>query len=495
LTNYVQWEQPYLTLRSWEYAFYVRDQWQVNRKLTLNYGLRWEKYPVPTHESRGITLYDFATNTIAVCGVGGNPMDCGIKVSNKLFSPNFGLAWRALEGFVVRLGYSLNPITDNMSRSAMKAYPDNAAATLNAPNPFAPAGNLTTGVPVIPAPTLVNGRTLVPPNTGNVSGNNNPVFVRGYYQSYNFTIQKEFRGGWVGQAGFVGTHGVKLNTNLNVNYGRLGGGPSSQPLFPYGITSNVNIHQPAGSSTYNSLQATLRKRFASGFTMGSAYTFSKYMAPGNSIRIPEYEILNRSLSGQDRTHTLNVSATYELPFGRGKRFAQQGVLAAIAGGWTVNGFFSHISGTPFSISGNSTSCNCPGNTQRPDLVKDQVAKVGTGVGGQAYFDPLAFAQVTTARFGTAGYNLLRGPGNTNVDMSLFRDVPITERTTIQIRAEALNVSNSPHFSNPGTNLNNLSRNPDGSVRSLGGFSQITSTLAQGRLIDSRYFRFGLRLMF
>jgi hypothetical protein len=495
MRNYIQAVQPYMTLRTWEYALYVRDQWQVNRKLTLNYGLRWERYPVPTQQNRGISLYDFPTNTIAICGVGGNPIDCGIQVSNKLFAPNIGIAWRALEKFVVRLGYSLNPITDNMARSAFKSYPDNIAAELNAPNPFAPAGDLTTGVPVIPEPTLVNGRTLVPPRTGNVSGMNNRVFVRGYYQSYNFTLQREFLWGLVGQAGYVATRGVKLNSNLNVNYGQIGGGPASQPLFPYGITSNVNINQPAGASSYHSLQATLRKRFASGFTMATAYTFSKYMTQGTQIRIPGYEHLNRSLNGSDRPHTWNISGTYELPFGRGKPFLQQGVLGAIAGGWTINGFFSHISGTPFSITGNAASCNCPGNTQRPDVVKDGIAKVGTGVGGQPYFDPLAFAQVTTPRFGTAGFNLLRGPGNTNVDLGLFRDVPLTERTTIQVRAEALNVSNTPHFANPGSNLSNLSRNADGSIRSLGGFSQITSTLAQGRLIDSRYFRFGLRLMF
>jgi hypothetical protein len=205
LTNYIQVVQPYLTLRTWEYAFYIRDQWQLSRKLTLNYGVRWEKYPVPTQQNRGITQYDFDTNVTTICGEGGAPMDCGIKVSNKLFSPNIGLAWRAFENFVVRAGYTLSPITDNMSRSAFKAYPDNVAATLNAPNPFAPAGDLTTGVPVIPAPTLVNGKTLVPPNTGNLSGQNRLIFERGYYQSYNFTLQKEFRGGLVAQAGYVAT--------------------------------------------------------------------------------------------------------------------------------------------------------------------------------------------------------------------------------------------------------------------------------------------------
>jgi hypothetical protein len=128
-------------------------------------------------------------------------------------------------------------------------------------------------------------------------------------------------------------------------------------------------------------------------------------------------------------------------------------------------------------------------------VKASVAKVGSGVGGQAYFDPLAFAPVTTARFGTAGYDTLRGPGNTNLDLGLFRNFVVTERIKLQIRGEGINISNTPHFANPGANVSNMSLNSDGSVKSLGGFSQIASTNALGRLLDQRYFRFGLRIIF
>jgi len=124
-----------------------------------------------------------------------------------------------------------------------------------------------------------------------------------------------------------------------------------------------------------------------------------------------------------------------------------------------------------------------------------VAKVGSGVGGQAYFDPLAYAPVTGARFGTSGFNQLRGPGNTNLDMSIFRTFKITERFQTQIRGEAMNVSNTPHFANPGANVSNLQLNNDGTVKNLNGFSQITSTNPLGRIIDQRYFRFGFRILF
>ena len=98
-------------------------------------------------------------------------------------------------------------------------------------------------------------------------------------------------------------------------------------------------------------------------------------------------------------------------------------------------------------------------------------------------------------FGASGFNQLRGIGPTNLHMNLFRDIRITERYKFQIRAEAFNIASHPRFSNPGANVSNTSLNPDGSVKSLGGFSQITGATPLGRLIDARYFRFGVRIAF
>ena len=167
----------------------------------------------------------------------------------------------------------------------------------------------------------------------------------------------------------------------------------------------------------------------------------------------------------------------------------------MVGGWSINGIFNHWSGAPFTVSASASSCNCPGNSQTADLVKSSVSKVGRGVGGEAYFDPTAYRPVTGARFGTSGFNQLRGPGNDNLDMSIFRSFLLTEKAKLQFRAEALNLSNTAHFANPGANVSNASFNADGTVRSLGGFSQITTTNPLGRTIDQRYLRFGLRLTF
>jgi len=214
-----------------------------------------------------------------------------------------------------------------------------------------------------------------------------------------------------------------------------------------------------------------------------------------SILIPQYFELNRALMPQDRPNNFRLSAIAELPFGKGKAFLNRdGVESMIAGGWSLNGIFSRYSGALFSVSSAATSLNAPGSSQRADQVKANVAILG-GVGGAPYFDPLAFAPVTTARFGTAGFDSMRGPGVGNLDFSVFRQFRITEKYSLQLRAESFNLSNTPHFGTPGGNVSNMQLNPDGSVKSLGGFAQITSVSAPSRLVDERYFRFGLRFSF
>jgi hypothetical protein len=104
--------------------------------------------------------------------------------------------------------------------------------------------------------------------------------------------------------------------------------------------------------------------------------------------------------------------------------------------------------------------------------------------------------VTQARYGTAGFNSLRGPGLINVDFGLTRDFAITEKYKVQFRAEAFNATNTPHFGNPGNNVSNLQLNPDGSIRALGGFSEITGIRTTAREgVDERVVRLGLRLSF
>jgi hypothetical protein len=262
---------------------------------------------------------------------------------------------------------------------------------------------------------------------------------------------------------------------------------------------------PLGTGHYNGLQTTLDRRFANGYQFHVAYTWSKSMgiccnddSDGSpAIELPEYYRLNRALTGYDQQHNLQIASIAELPFGKGKRwFSGGGLASSVAGGWQINAIFSAVSGLPFSVSASATSLNAPGNTQRADQVKPEVKILGGAGRGQSFFDPLAFAPVTAVRFGTAGFNSVRGPGVVNVDLGLFREFRVNERWRVQFRAESFNFTNTPHFGLPGRNVSNLQLNSDGSVRSLGGFTEVTSTTGIGREgIDERVFRLALRVSF
>src|SRR5262249_5098872 len=157
----------------------------------------------------------------------------------------------------------------------------------------------------------------------------------------------------------------------------------------------------------------------------------------------------------------------------------------LAGGWSVNGLLTSYSGRPFSVSASDASLNAPGNTQRANQVKPKVEILG-GIGPSSpYFDPLAFAPVKTATFGTVGYNTLRGPSATNLDLGLFRAFKVTARWTMEFRAEALNFTNTSYFTLP-----------TGNVSYPGSFATITRVNGVGREgVDERVVRFGLRISF
>jgi hypothetical protein len=321
-------------------------------------------------------------------------------------------------------------------------------------------------------------------------------------------MQKQLARNLTGQIGYVATRQVHQLGNMNLNVGTPGGGVPSQPFNQaYGRTAAVTLTGPVGGSHYDSLQARLERRFSQGLQVQVNYTWGKTIGiccdadseSSPAIQLPQYYALNRSVPAFDRTHSFTATGVWELPFGKDKKFfSGSGPARALLGGWQTNALLASYTGLPFSVSAAATSLNAPGNTQRANQVKTSVEKLG-GIGATtAFYDPLAFAPVTTATFGTAGFNSLRGPGYIGMDAALFRKFNIRERWQVEFRAEAFNATNTPHFGVPNGNASNLQLNADGSVRSLGGFMTVTtlSPVAASREgIDERLFRLGLHLRF
>ena len=487
ISKSLPWEE--ITTRAWSYRLYFRDQWQVTRKMTVSYGLGWEYYPPATRGDRGMELYNFNDNTLMICGKGNSPTDCGLQVSKKLFAPRVGLAYRLKDNFVLRAGYGISYDTWSVARDVSYVYP--VRGTYSAPtlNSYSPAGTLATGIPVQKAPDLSSGSIPMPLNIA-TSTPANP-YVRPYIQSFNFTLQKELKWGWVAQAGYVGSRTIHNAGLADMNAGLvLGAGTAGQPLYrKFGRSAIMRVYYPWGSVRYDSLQSSLERRFAQGYSLKFSYTWSKNLGMccgdlsdgGPAIYVPEYYSLNKAILSYDLPHNFSMMGLAQLPFGKGKHWLNQGgVASAMLSGWQVNGLFVAYSGNPFSVSASTASLNTPNNTQRANQVLQNVDYPRFTGPGQSWFNPLAFAPVTNVAFGTAGFNTLRGPGTVNLDASIFRDFKVTERFNLQFRFNTFNTTNTPHFSNPSSNVSNMLLNADGSIRSLGGYTTITSTKGTGR---------------
>ncbi len=477
---------PYTT-RNKAYSFYARDQWQVNQRFTFSIGTRWEYFPLPTRTDRGLERYNINTNKMEIGGVGSVPEDLGVEVSKRMFAPRVGLAYRIGDNFVIRAGYGLTNDPYALARSMRTNHPVLINLFENAANTFQFVRPLDRGISVVPVPSLGNGVIDMPSNVAAVTLLDK--FERGYVQSWNLSLQKELGWGFTGEIAYVASRQIKQLGLLELNYAPVGGGQAGRVLNrKFGRAANTQLVTPVGNSHYDSMQIRLDRRFSSFYSLNTSYTWSKSISTAgvdnsdNGLRInnPEFFHLNRTLSNFDIPHNLQISHILELPFGKGRKWlaGSNAFVNALVSGWQVNGIFSFLSGPPFSVTAPGTSLNSPGNSQRADLVKSKVEYPRQIGAAGTWFDTTAFAQVTDARFGTAGWNLLRGPGYANWDFGLFRKFQITERWDLQFRMESFNFTNTPHFNNPNGDTNNSANYG----RVLGSFGE-------------RQFRFGLRLGF
>jgi hypothetical protein len=487
-------EAPYAT-RMRSYSFYVRDQWQVSNRLTLSYGTRYEFFPMPTRDGRGLERYNPDTNRMEIGGVGSVPTDIGIKMEKGLFAPRVGLTFRATPSMVIRGGFGITNDPYSLARPMRTNHPILLNLIVNAPSTFSWAGRMADGVPPVPNADLGNGIITIP---SNVSATTIPTeFNRGYIKSWNAAVQKELGWGFVAEAAYVATRQIDQLGFLELNWSPIGGDQAGRQLNQrFGRTAQTRLVAPIGDTKYDALQARLDRRFSNGIQFGLGYTLSKATgiagAPRSDgaarIQIPEFYHLNKAIQSFDRTHNLQITNLTELPFGPGKRWLNSGgVLAAIVGGWQLNNIISITSGTPFDVTASGTSLNAPESAQRADQVKSDV-DVLHGIGrGNAWFDPTAFKPVTERRFGTAPWGVMRGPGYANWDLGVFRQFNLPRNMHAQVRFEAFNALDTPHFNNPGGNVSNLQLNPDGSIRNLNGFTEVTSAFGE------RQMRIGVRL--
>jgi hypothetical protein len=330
---------------------------------------------------------------------------------------------------------------------------------------------------------------------------------RDYVETWNVSVQKQWDKGLSTQAAYVGSRQVQIPTKVDTNAGLPGGGTASQPLNSlFGRTAVTYVATPVGRNQYDGLQTQATKRVGDNYTLNANFTWSKSFAyccdavAGENfpINAPGYLSLNRALAVFDRTYVFTAFGTAVAPFGKNHKFLTTGIPAIIAGGWQLSGIFAAYSGTPFTVTASGSSLNAPSSTQVADRVKSGRCFQGGYRGPSAsYIDATCFAEVTTARFGNAGLNSVRGPGVKDLNATLQRNFAIKERYMLQFRAEVFNVTNTPHFANPSnTNISSVTFNANHSVASLGGFGTLSSNNSRDQEgVDQRFIRIGARLTF
>ncbi|HKE21519.1 MAG TPA: TonB-dependent receptor [Bryobacteraceae bacterium] len=509
-------------LRFSTWSTYARDVWQVSSRLTIDYGLRWEYYPIYSHDHYGAVRFDPATDYIYVGGEGGVPWDAGATANKKDFAPRLGAAYRLSEKTVIRSGFGITIDPDNM-RNQRNQYPaivnqvyqplntyqfvsyagvpnsDGAAQVqLKDGIPLPTFPNISVGI-IKPSPTA--SLTTYLPSTSTVTFPAN--FDRGYYETWNFFIQHEFSSSLVAQAGYVGTHGVHVNENININGSLPGTGTAGRQLYPY-ITSDMNSISPFGSMTYNGLQMSVRKRIGASL-IGANYTFSRAIDNSNGDNgdgflwraYPASYTLDKQLSGISRSQVFNLFVVYQLPFGKGHTMATHGLANWIFGGWQISSILNRFSGLPFSV-GTTASINAGGQGTSADSISPNVKILGGHDANTPYFDGTAFINPPNNTFGTLGRDTLRGPGLFALNGSISRKFNFKEgRISFQLVGEAFNLTNSPVFSNPNATCNQSyptatscwTTNSNGSPN-FNGFGTISNTVSSPRSLQvGGYLRF------
>jgi outer membrane receptor protein involved in Fe transport len=498
------------------YAAYVQDTWQVRPDLTLALGLRWELQPFPTRpDGKGVSRFDPEDGFVYIGGYGDTPQDTFARSGSGKLLPRAGVTYRLGQRTVVRAGYALSAdpssfinFRDSFPTVFIWAMP--AARFNGIDNPFLPVTTLRRGL-VAPsgAPDISLGKLPLPRGTGTNTYPRDPQ--RGHIHSWNLTVQRELTSWMTAQAAYVGTRAIGQMNFVNINAGAPGTGDAGRPLVLAGLTNvtgNVNSFQPYGDTVYDGLQTQLRVRKAN-VQGGLSYTLSKTTnyadngggnaagAGGPRIQyLPEKE-RNRGLAGYDRTHNFQAFWAWDLPFGKGERWATEGWTGALFGGWQLNGVVSIMSGTPIYIVQNTGfNLNAAGSAQVPDRLTDNVATfpdhqvgrppAGANPNDYQYFDRSAYQAVNIPagqpqRFGNSPRNDLRGPGFWNVDLGLFRSFDLPRSVNVQLRFEALNAFNHPNFANPGNNISDA-----------GTFGFITQTTGN---YGERNIRLGVRVSF
>ncbi len=497
---------------------YLQDDFKISPKLTVNLGVRYEFATPQWEENNLLANFDPETLTLLRATDGSLYDRALIDPDRNNWAPRLGFAYQLMDRTVLRGGYGISYIHFN------RLGGENLLA-FNGPNIV---GNSITQQPsqgLCTGNNFLNCFRLTEQGypDGFVSSDRfNPLTARvnftprdtrtAYVQSWHLTLQRELPMKLLVDLAYVGNRSNKLIILGDYNQARPNNstdptaGTPLQQRRPFQDYSFIQASFNGGFAAYHALQIKVERRFSDGLYLLNSFTWSKAMDNaaghlesnfGDNSRGNIRNLANdRGLSNYDQPLNNTTSIVYDLPFGKGRRFAtdSNGVVDGIIGGWRMTLINTMTSGLPANLTYSPAAQFVVGSslTYRPNQIQSNLYSSTDRVDPTNYLDINAVAVPTdrSMPFGNIGRNTVRGPNFFQADLGLHKSFPVFRETTrLEFRMEAFNLFNRTNFLVPNTSANNIRRDSQGNAIPGGSYGTITGTF------PAREIQFALKLLF
>ena len=443
--------------RTWEPSGFIQDDWHVRSSLTLNLGIRYDVFTPFTAVKNQISNFDPVQQKIIVAGVNGTSSTAGISTDYSNIAPRVGFADTLAPGFVLRGGFGLSFVPENITSGAsLKNQP-----FVYSYGPCAPSacpGGFTKMAQGLPLPVVQDYTNP----SGSIPAAEQLNFRSTYLEQFNLTLEKSFKGNVFSTSyvGMLGRHVAFYVPDLNAPPPNTSSTPNTlRPFYPsLPNVTTIPYWSSNGAASYHALQATLERRTRGGLTYSTNYTWAHGIDDAPNISqngsngfasVPsQISTIDRGNSDLDLRHRFVAAVNYELPFGH----SLSGYKAAFVKGWQSNLILVWGTGHPFSVLNSSNRNGTRPGTSGTDRTNQLTSSVNGPHTISRWFNTAAFVAQPLGTLGNERRNQLYAPGYRHVDASVFKDFDLYRESKLEFRIESFNITNTTNFAQPNANL-------------------------------------------